>query len=438
MNSIDTSKNRHIGARIRDRRQSLALKQADVAAKAGVSASYLNLIEHNKRRIGGKLLMSIARALGTEPAALTDGPEAELYAALSEVASHTPAGASLPEADRIDAFAARFPGWAAAIAAQRQQIATLEGLNDALSDRLSHDQELADGIHELLSTVSAIRSTAAILAEDTNLDPQWRARFHRNLHEEAERLSGRATALARHFDEEVPGRARSEINPAEAVERLFERAGHHFPLIEAEGAAAISTVLAQADIPEGATRAVAEAALRRYADDAAKLPLAMFVPAAKAAAFEPERLYAQAGGDVACVLRRLAHLPPEAGAPEFGFACCNAAGSLGLRRRIASFSVPRFRPGCPLLPLYRAFGRPLVPEKSQVTLATGTILEAWSISQNCGSDAEGRPVMEATMLYRDAGKSDAQTTPPPGACGVCGGAGCDAGHMASVSASTWN
>ena len=59
------------GSRIRERRVMAGLKQAELAQQSGISASYLNLIEHNRRRIGGKLLLNIAHALGVEPQALT-------------------------------------------------------------------------------------------------------------------------------------------------------------------------------------------------------------------------------------------------------------------------------------------------------------------------------------------------------------------------------
>ena len=51
------------GSRIRERRVALGLRQAEVALRAGISGSYLNLIEHNRRRIGGKVLLNIAAAL---------------------------------------------------------------------------------------------------------------------------------------------------------------------------------------------------------------------------------------------------------------------------------------------------------------------------------------------------------------------------------------
>ena len=46
------------GSRIRERRVMAGQKQADLAKAIGISASYLNLIEHNRRRIGGKLLLN--------------------------------------------------------------------------------------------------------------------------------------------------------------------------------------------------------------------------------------------------------------------------------------------------------------------------------------------------------------------------------------------
>ena len=53
-----------IGPRIRDRRRALGITQASLAARVEISPSYLNLIEGNKRNIGGALLRRIADELG--------------------------------------------------------------------------------------------------------------------------------------------------------------------------------------------------------------------------------------------------------------------------------------------------------------------------------------------------------------------------------------
>ena len=78
------------GSRIRERRIDLGLRQGDLALKVGISPAYLNLIEHNKRRIGGKLLVSLATTLAVEPIALTQGGAAAVVAGLKNAASNAP------------------------------------------------------------------------------------------------------------------------------------------------------------------------------------------------------------------------------------------------------------------------------------------------------------------------------------------------------------
>ena len=63
------------------------MRQADLASSVGISASYLNLIEHDKRRIGGKLVVDIAGVLGVESTLLSEGAEAALISALREAAN---------------------------------------------------------------------------------------------------------------------------------------------------------------------------------------------------------------------------------------------------------------------------------------------------------------------------------------------------------------
>ena len=144
------------GSRIRERRVMLGVKQSALARTVGISAAYLNLIEHNKRRIGGKLLVDISRELDVDPAALAEGAEAELVSALRDAAAgDEEAGA---ETARVEEFAGRFPGWAGLVAGQQRRIARLERTVETLTDRMEHDPHLAASLHELLSTVTAINA----------------------------------------------------------------------------------------------------------------------------------------------------------------------------------------------------------------------------------------------------------------------------------------
>lgn len=424
------------GSRIRQRRTALNLRQADLARAAGISASYLNLIEHNRRRIGGKLLIDLARALGVEPAALTAGADPVVFDALHKAAQDTRAMAALaPELDRIDDLASRFPGWTDVMARQQKRISALESVIDGLRDRIGHDPVLAEAMHEILSSVAAIRSTADILVREAEIDPQWRARFHRNLHEEAERLSRRATEMLAHFEDQGPDRARSISTPQETVEAMFDAAGHHFPAIEDHGHDAIAQVMARAaGMEDAATRDLAQAMLEAYADDAARLPFGPFLAAAQAADFDPEALLPMAAGDAGLVLRRLAALPVGQ-APDFGLAICDAAGALLFRRRLAGFSIPRFGAGCPLWPLYRALTRPHQPERIDLDLPSGLRFRAWAVAQPRGRVGFGLPpVMQAVMLLRvlpEAEGADNLLPVGPG-CHVCTRSDCAARRGASV------
>ena len=76
------------GSRIRERRIMSGLKQAELARMADISPSYLNLIEHNRRRIGGKLLLDIAEVLEVEPQVARDF-RAQPGAAVLEVSARS-------------------------------------------------------------------------------------------------------------------------------------------------------------------------------------------------------------------------------------------------------------------------------------------------------------------------------------------------------------
>ena len=68
------------GSRIRSYRLERGIRQSELAAACEISASYLNLIEHNRRRIGGALLVRIARALDVDHSYLSGVAEVRLAA----------------------------------------------------------------------------------------------------------------------------------------------------------------------------------------------------------------------------------------------------------------------------------------------------------------------------------------------------------------------
>lgn len=424
------------GSRIRERRLAAGLRQGDVARAAGISASYLNLIEHNRRRIGGKRLADLARALGCAPEALTEGGEAALIAALREAAAADGAAA-----ERAEDLAGRFPGWAAVLAGRQARIEALEQSLAALSDRLAHDPALAAALHELLTATSAIRATASILTGTEALDPAWLRRFLGNLDAEGRRLADGAQALVRYLEGPVAAAA-APRSPQEEVEAFLAAQGWHLAPLEATGAGP-EVALALADAAPGvesaAGRALPRGALLGYLDDARALPLATLAPVA---AEDPWEIAARLRVPPDLVLRRLAALPGR----EAGLVVVDAAGGILFSRPLAGFAVPRRQPACPLWPVFRALSQPAVPISTVLEMPgpAPRRIRAAAIALPTGAPQRAqRPAFRATMLLSPApaqgqGQGQGQGLGqglglPPGpaepvgpACRICPRDGCDA------------
>ena len=74
-----------VGLKIRERRKDLGLTQTELAGRLGISVSYLNLIEHNRRSIGGRLLKQVAEELQIGLESLDGATERRLASDLIEV-----------------------------------------------------------------------------------------------------------------------------------------------------------------------------------------------------------------------------------------------------------------------------------------------------------------------------------------------------------------
>ncbi len=424
------------GSRIRERRLSLGLRQSVLAQTAGISASYLNLIEHNRRRIGGKLLVRLAGALDIDAAQLAEGAEAALLGELNDAASAE--AASPAETDRTEEFAGQYPGWADLVLAQKRRIAALEHSVETLSDRLAHDPHLAASLHDLLSTVTAVRSTASILVETRDIAGEWRDRFHRNLFEDSARLADGTEALVRYLDagsetQRAPG------SPQDEFEVWLQAGGYHVPGLERALPASAATLLRDAEgLESREARSLAERYLERYREDAIRMPLAEFVRLIEAEGFDPARIAERFGADLAAVLRRAATLPEDSGIGPYGLVRCDGSGTLTFRKPVEGFALPRLGAACPLWPLYQALGRPMAPVRALVEVAgrdPARFLAYAVAAPVTPLRFDAPPVVEATMLILPAGPGQVPEGPvqPIGSsCRVCPRAACAARREPSV------
>ncbi len=421
------------GSRIRERRVMQGVKQADLARDSGISASYLNLIEHNRRRIGGKLLLDIAAALQVEPQALTEGAEAALLGVLGEAAQA--ANLSPEDAEHAEAFAGRFPGWAAALADSQRRVAALERTVETLSDRIAHDPHLADSLHELLTTAAAVRSTAEILADDGALEPEWQDRFHANLDVDSHRLAQSAQALVGYL-EQAKGPSEAAHSPQQEVEVYLENHDFRFPQFENEKShASVDDIISNdARQMSEAGRFILRGVLEQVQGDAQILPIKRLEKAISAGGgVDPLALARELNVPVVLILRRLAAVTEL----NAGLVVCDRSGTVIFRKSTDGFSVPRFDSCCPLWPLFAALGAPGTVLRERVgQLGRGHVqFDAFATTELASTSAYNIPApVRGVMLLLPAPAGDASVTAREvgATCRICPHGDCRARREPSI------
>jgi predicted transcriptional regulator/transcriptional regulator with XRE-family HTH domain len=219
-----------IGSKIRDRRRALGVAQRALAQRVGISASYLNLIESNRRGIAGGLLKRIAEELNASVDEFDGAAERHLVADLVELGAASVIGSPGLDASSATDLVAGHPEWARALVALHRAYRDRDQAVMALSDRLNQDPFLGEAVHSLLSKVAAISSVCEILGSEATLGPEQRERFLRIVGEDSRQLGHVASALA-HFFDKAHTSMRSAA-PNEEVDDFVAEHDAHFPRLE--------------------------------------------------------------------------------------------------------------------------------------------------------------------------------------------------------------
>lgn len=230
-----------IGLRISTRRKALGISQAALARAAGVSPSYLNLIEANKRQVGGMLLQRIAAELAMEIGELTGEAEHRLIHELVEAFADPALAGSRIGPDQARNLVATAPDIARLLARLHRAYAGAVAEANGYADRLRADPLLSQLLHQVLSGITAIRSGAEILETTPDLSPEEQNRFVTSIGREARNLGAVARNLIGQFDQtSSSGRFASARRE---VDDMIFAAQNHFPALEA----AASLLRAQID-----------------------------------------------------------------------------------------------------------------------------------------------------------------------------------------------
>ena len=369
---MDETSSMQIGGRIKRLRRQRKLAQADLAEALGISASYLNLIEHNRRKVTVPLLFSISGYFGVEPGELVDSDEGRLVGDLMEAfgddlfadsdltnleirdlahANPAAARAILKLYDRYRLVAKAGPAPQAADEAEPFHLAT-----DAISDFL---QENANHFPALEAAAERIRADIDHSAD--NFDHGLRAYLF-NVFGVEVRLASLPHGIARQLDQRRQHLLISDILAAESALFLI---AHQLGQLAA--GSDIDSIIASSTLPEGDAPALARNVLSAYFAAALVMPYEPFLRACRDYRYDIERIGRRFGASFEQVCHRMTTLqrPGAAGIP-LHLVRADIAGNISKRFSLSGIHIPRHSGACPRWNVYSAF---LSPERINIQLS---------------------------------------------------------------------
>jgi len=351
-----------IGRIVRRVRKQCGLTQSALAAAIGVSASYLNLIEHDQRGVTAAVLIKLADALGIDLAELSGQSERKLEAALREALSDQQlAVEDIPPAE-IAQIAAASPAAAQAVLAlyRAYRAAREDAAGIALpSGRrvLLPNEEVRDFFNECANHFPRLEERAEILVSELNALPSEMnhaiAERLRRRHDLAVRVMPLEGAL-RVYEAEARQLLLSEQLPRES--RGFQLA-FQLALLEARGAVETEIAAAGPSTPEAAS--LMRVGLLNYVAGALLMPYRAMRDQAGRLRHDIDALAARFSVSYEQVCHRLTTLqrPGERGVPFF-FLRTDLAGNVSKRFAGAGFPFVRYGGSCPKWVVHTAFSTP--------------------------------------------------------------------------------
>ncbi len=351
-----------IGRTIRRIRTERGLTQQAFAVRLGISASYLNLIEHDQRGVTAALLIKMSETLAVDLATLSGSSERQLETQLREVFAD-PLLSEGPVSDaEIEQLAGGSPSAARAVLAlyRALRVARDDSGGIALpSGRriLLPTEEVRDFFNEHANHFPTLESAAEAMTAELAVAPS------ETNHAIAERLRrrhgisivvGPLPGALRRYEPETRRLLVSEMLPRES--RGFHLA-FQLALLEARDAVDEMVAVAAPSSPE--SEALIRVAFLNYVAGSVLMPYAPFLEAAASLRHDMDALSARFGVSFEQACNRLCSLQRSGarGVPFF-FLRVDPAGNVSKRFSAAGFPFARFGGTCPRWVAHSAFTTP--------------------------------------------------------------------------------
>lgn len=351
-----------LGAKVRVLRRKQEMSQAALADKLSISASYLNLIENNRRPLTAPLLIRLAQIFQVDLQVFATSDDSRLVSDLVEAFGDPMFDHHLLSTTDLREFATSSPHVARAVLSMYSAFAESRAQVATLSERLSEgervagivpaglpSEEVSDFIErrgnffpELEERAEALWQKAELSADDVY---GGLLRFMQSAHRTRVELlkAGEGGKTMRHYDPRTRVIALSELLPPRS--RRFQL-GYQVGLITQ------SDVIDQLTQDEALTtpqaRALGRVALANYFAACLYMPYRPFLEAARSERYDVELLGHRFGTSFEQVCHRLTSLrrPGFEGVP-FHFLRIDIAGNISKRFSGSGIQIARYSGACP-------------------------------------------------------------------------------------------
>lgn len=355
-----------LGAKVRALRRREGLSQARLAARVGVSASYLNLIENDRRPLPAALLLRLAAELGADLKAFTADDDARLSAELLELFGDPLfEEAGLTSAD-VRELAAQAPNVGRAVLGlyrgyrEARERGLAAGGPGGVEPVGAPTEEVSDLLQRHLNHFPALEEAAERLWVEAGLVPEA---LSEGLTVHLERAYGvrvrvvgaeAAGGVLRRYEPERRLLTLSDALPVRS--RAFQLAvqvGLLSPVAD------VGRWVEDRGLTSDASRALARTALAGSFAGAVLMPYAPFLKAARQVRYDVDLLGHRFRASFEQVCHRLTTLrrPGQEGVP-FHMVRIDLAGNIRKRFSASGAPMPRFSGACPRWNVCRAFLTP--------------------------------------------------------------------------------
>ncbi|HET9327470.1 MAG TPA: short-chain fatty acyl-CoA regulator family protein [Candidatus Eisenbacteria bacterium] len=363
------------GRKVRALRTRAGLSQAALAERLGISSSYLNLIEHDRRRLTAGLLVLLAQVLDLDIRTLSSGLDGRLVADLQELfADPLFEGQAPPEAE-LREIAVAHPETARAIARLHQGYQTAQASARTLASQALDRQDLPG----MSTSEMSPEQVTDFLQEHANHFPDLEAQAEHVWREgqfEFEDLFGAlAGYLDRRFDVKVQIRKVGEMqgairryDPASrtlSISEALRRGSRNFQLAFQVGLLENPELLDRLTrdplLASDESRALGRVTLASYFAAAVLMPYEEFLRAAEQERYDLDVLQHRFRVNFEQACHRLCTLQRKGaeGVPFF-MVRIDIAGNISKKFSANGVRFPRYGGICPLRSVHSAFLQPNV------------------------------------------------------------------------------